>query len=285
MKIAFLGTGLMGGLMCERLIKKSFDMIVWNRTVSKTDKLKSLGAEVANSPEDAIQKGDLIITMLSEFKAINDVFVKCPEDLTGKTFLQMSTIAPCESLILKTRIENSGGEYLESPVLGGIAQIPEGKLLPMVGSTVEQFEKWKPFLQNFGETIVHFGEAGKAASAKLACNQLIASMLTSFSMSLGYVREMGIDVEKFMTILRPSAYYAPAFDKKLPNMIERDFSNTNFPLKHLLKDVNLVLGELNKTNINTSSLESVKNILIEGMNKNFAGNDYSVLYNIVHVKE
>ncbi|MFH1196164.1 MAG: NAD(P)-dependent oxidoreductase [bacterium] len=284
MKIAFLGTGLMGGLMCERLLGKSFDLIVWNRTISKTDKLKSLGAEIAASPEDAILKGDLIIIMLSEYNAIIDVLSNCPPDLSKKTFLQMSTIAPGESINLKGRIEKLGGEYLEAPVLGGIAQILEGNLLPMVGSRIEQFEKWKHFLENFGETIVHFGEVGKAASAKLACNQLIASMLTSFSMSLSYVQEMGIDIEKFMTILRPSAYYAPAFDKKLANMIDRDFSKTNFPLKHLLKDVNLVFSELENANINTSSLETVKNILVEGMREGFAEEDYSVLYNIVHKK-
>jgi 3-hydroxyisobutyrate dehydrogenase len=96
----------------------------------------------------------------------------------------MSTIAPGESEILSERVEHLGGEYIEAPVLGGLGQIPEGKLLPMVGSTKEQFEKWKPFLENFAESVNYMGEVGKGAAAKLACNQLIASLITSFVMPL-----------------------------------------------------------------------------------------------------
>jgi 3-hydroxyisobutyrate dehydrogenase-like beta-hydroxyacid dehydrogenase len=66
MKIAFLGTGLMGGLMAQRLLDKSYNVIVWNRTKSKTEKLKNKGAEVAETTADAILKGELIITMLTD---------------------------------------------------------------------------------------------------------------------------------------------------------------------------------------------------------------------------
>lgn len=282
MKVTFLGTGLMGGLMAQRLLDKKFSLVVWNRTVSKTDKLKSFGAKVTVTPVEAIKESNLVITMLSDYNAVVSVLFQEPCSFKDKTVIQMSTIAPGESILLKERIENLEGEYLESPVLGGIAQAPEGKLLPMVGSSDDQFKKWKPFLENFGGTVVHMGEVGKGAAAKLACNQLIATMLTSFAMSLGYIREQEIDVEKFMTILRPSAYYASAFDKKLENMLTRNFDDTNFPLKLLLKDLNLVIDDFDSKSIDTMTLKPVKKILQEGIAKNYSDADYSALYNIIH---
>jgi 3-hydroxyisobutyrate dehydrogenase len=282
MKIAFLGTGLMGGRMAKRLLDNDYKLIVWNRTGSKTDLLRDSGATVAVTPSEAIKESDLVITMLTDFTALQKVLLEEKQLFNGKTIIQMSTISPGESKLLKDRVENWGGEYIEAPVLGGLTQIPEGKLLLMVGSSVEQFSKWKTFLANFGTTIIHMGEVGKGAAAKLACNQLIASLITSFAMSLAYVRENNLDVEKFMSIIRPSNYYAPAFDRKLNNMINLDFSDTNFPLKHLFKDVNLILNEFSSKNISTSLLEAVKQILNEGIEKNMAEKDYSALYNIVH---
>lgn len=202
MKIGFIGIGLMGSRMAKRLIDKGYILTIWNRTIEKTEKLKNKGAHVAENPSAVIYNSDLIITMLSDFNAVTSVLFSEKNDFNGKTILQMSTISPGESIILSERVGKLGGEYIEAPVLGGLAQIPEGKLLPMFGGTKDQFKKWKPFLENFADTITYMGEIGKGASAKLACNQLIATLIASFSMSLGYIEKEGIDVESFMQVLR-----------------------------------------------------------------------------------
>jgi 3-hydroxyisobutyrate dehydrogenase len=285
MKIAFLGTGLMGGLMAERLLEKKYDVTVWNRTKSKTEKLQKHGAKIAATAKEAITEGELIITMLSDFNAISSVLF--PENISfkNKTVIQMGTIAPGESILLKERVEHSEGEYLESPVLGGITHIPIGKLLPLVGASESQFKKWKSFIENFGDKAFHIGEVGMGASVKLAFNQLIASLTSSFSMSLGYISNVGIDPNLFMEILRQSNYYAPAFDKKLDSMLERDFANTNFPLKHLYKDVNLAMNEFVNHGINVTALEGVLDLLKEGIRNKLSDQDYAVIYNVTNPKE
>lgn len=282
MKIAFLGTGLMGSLMAERLIQHKYDLIVWNRTTSKTEKLKQLGAEIASYPTYAIQKAELVITMLSDYVAVSSVLFEKEFSYKNKTVIQMSTISPGESEILSERIQKSGGDYIEAPVLGGLAQIPEGKLLPMIGASEEMFVKWKPFLLNFAENVFYAGNVGKGAAAKLACNQLIASLLSAFSMSLGYLTDQGIDPELFMQVIRPSSYYVPAFDRKKEAMISGDYSNTNFPLKHLLKDVKLVIDNFGNSNVNVESLIKVKEILEQGVKSNLGNLDYSSLHQIIY---
>jgi 3-hydroxyisobutyrate dehydrogenase len=285
MKIAFLGTGLMGGLMAQRLLDKNYNVVVWNRTKSKTEKLKKHGALVAETPAEAITESELIITMLSDFNAVASVLF--PENISykNKTVIQMSTIAPGESILLKERVEHLEGEYLESPVLGGITHIPIGKLLPLVGASELQFKQWKSFIENFGDKAYHVGEVGKGASVKIAFNQLIASLIASFSMSLGYIRDVDIDPNLFMEILRQSNYYALAFDKKLDSMIERDFANTNFPLKHLYKDVNLAMNEFVNYGINVSALDGVVELLKEGIRNKLSDQDYAVIYNITNPKK
>lgn len=282
MKIGFIGIGLMGSLMAERLLVKGYSLVIWNRTIEKTEKLKNKGANVAENPSAVISHSDLIITMLSDFTAVTSVLFSGKNSFNGKTVLQMSTISPGESIILSERVKLLGGEYVEAPVLGGLAQIPEGKLLPMFGGTKEQFKKWKPFLENFAETITYMGEVGKGSSAKLACNQLIATLIAAFSMSLGYMIKEGIDVESFMQVLRPSSYYVPAFDRKLNNMVTRDFTDTNFPLKHLLKDINIAKREFYDKGINTDVLEQVKDVLADAVRNGLSDSDYSAKHNIIN---
>lgn len=282
MKIAFIGTGLMGEPMAFRLLKANYNLFVYNRTISKTERLKKHQAKIFTSAEEAIKEPQVIITMLTDYNAIVEVLFKNKSNFKGKTLIQMSTIAPHESLLLKERIESLEGEYVEAPVLGSVQQAEAGELIVMVGCNSECYNKHKKILKNFGQTVVHVGEVGKASALKLAFNQLIPTLLSAFSMSLAYVLNKGIDVNIFMDILRKSALYAPTFDRKLNNMIKRDFDKANFPLKHMLKDVNLIAQEFQNSNIDTKIIESVKSILINAMNSNLSEKDYSALYNVIH---
>jgi len=282
MKIAFLGTGLMGEPMAFRLLKANYNLYVFNRTISKTERLKKHQAKIFTAPEEAIKEPQLIITMLTDYNAIVEVLFRNKSNFKGKTLIQMSTIAPQESLLLKERIEQSGGEYIEAPVLGSTQQAESGELIVMVGCNSETFNRLKKILKNFGNSVIHVGDVGKASALKLALNQLIPSLLSAFATSLAYVNNKGIDVNIFMEILRKSALYAPTFDKKLPNMLKRDFDKANFPLKHMLKDINLIYQEFQNNNVNTQLVECVRNILINSVEANLSDKDYSALYNIIH---
>ncbi len=286
MKIAFLGTGLMGEPMAQRLLSAGNKLSVFNRTTLKTERLCQNGATLAFKPIDAIHDAEVVITMLTDYTAVCDVLFSSKKiSYKDKTVIQMSTISPDESLLLKGRVESLGGEYLEAPVLGSIPQAADGTLIIMVGSTEEQYQKHKNILEIMGNKIVHVGEVGKGSAVKLALNQLIASLLTAFSMSLGYVREKEIDVEKFMDILRSSVLYAPTFDRKLSNFLNRDFSQTNFPLKHLLKDVNIIINQYAHNGIDTNILKKVKDVLDESVKHKYADQDYTAFYNVIHPPE
>ena len=185
-------------------------------------------------------------------------------------------VSPCWRDILR-----AGGDYLEAPVLGSRPQARDGKLLIILGATPTQFERWFDLLSCFGPDPRLVGTVGKAAALKLAFNQLIASQLASFSMALGLIRHHDIDVEEFMTMLRQSPLYAPTFDAKLPRLLERDFSDVNFPARLLLKDLTLATDVAADVGLHTAVLEGLKTLVSEALERGLGDADYSVLGELV----
>lgn len=152
-KVAFLGTGLMGEPMAQRLLAAQIQVVAYNRTASKLEALRTSGAEIAELPQDAITKSDFVILMLTNADAIKAVLLSeaSRQQLSGRTVIQMSTISPQESREIHDAVVAAGGEYLEAPVLGSIPQVKAGELQVMVGASPEQFAQWSDFLK----TLVH----------------------------------------------------------------------------------------------------------------------------------
>jgi len=222
--------------------------------------------------------------MLSDYEAIRDVlFVPdCTRALSGRTVIQMGTISPEESVTLSKQIKEHGGDYFEAPVLGSIPEAMEGNLIVMVGASSDQFERWSGLLRCFGPEPLLIGRVGQAAALKLAMNQLIAGLTSAFSLSLAFVQRSGVPPEHFMDILRKSALYAPTFDKKRRRMLERDFSDPNFPTKHLAKDIGLIIRSARSLNLETAGLEGVRQIIEKAMHRGQGEEDYSAIHNIIY---
>jgi 3-hydroxyisobutyrate dehydrogenase len=282
-RVAFIGTGLMGEPMAGRVISAGYPLTVYNRTRERAESLETLGARAAGSPENAIKDAGVIILMLTGAAAIEEVLLSAASlpHLKNRTVIQMGTISPSQSLAFHSAVSSAGGEYLEAPVLGSIPEAKAGKLIVMVGATPEQFDLSKGLLKCFGTDPMRIGDVGQAAALKLALNQLIASLTSSFCLSLGFVQSNGIDPDLFMNILRQSALYAPTFDKKLKRFLDRDYSNPNFPSKHLAKDVKLFLDEAKRSGLNTSGLDGVYSLLEETLGKGLADTDYSAIFEAI----
>ncbi|GAX41670.1 6-phosphogluconate dehydrogenase NAD-binding protein [Tolypothrix sp. NIES-4075] len=284
MKVAFLGTGLMGLPMAQRLLAANIQLIAYNRTPEKLAPLQAAGAEIAAHPRHAIRAADCVILMLTNAGAIYSVLLSDTSwrTLAGRTVIQMGTITPSESKEIRDSVVNAGGEYLEAPVFGSIPEATDGKLIVMVGAYREQYQRYLELLQHFGSQPVHVGAVGTASALKLALNQLIASLTTSFALSLGFVQRYGVDVDLFMQILRDSSLYAPTFDKKLQRMLKGNYANPHFPTKHLLKDTDLFIDEAKSVGLNVSSIEGVREILQMAMKMSLATADYSSLFSAIN---
>ncbi|WGV27016.1 NAD(P)-dependent oxidoreductase [Halotia branconii] len=284
MKVAFLGTGLMGLPMAQRLLAANIEVVAYNRTPEKLAPLQAAGAEVVTHPRHAIRAAECIIMMLTNAAAIYHVLLSDTSwrTLEGRTIIQMGTITPTESQDIRDAVVGGGGEYIEAPVLGSIPEAKTGKLIVMVGAKPEQYQRHLELLQNFGSEPLLVGSVGTAAALKLALNQLIASLTTSFALSLAFIQRQGVDIDLFMQVLRDSSLYAPTFDKKLQRMMGGNYTNPNFPTKHLLKDTDLFITEAKSLGLDLSSIEAIRQILHTAMKMSFGNDDYSSLFSVIN---
>jgi len=280
MKIAVLGLGLMGAAIALRLKEQGLDVVGWNRSPEKAQAVRALGLETVGSVREARERAQILILVLSDAAAIAETLFAsgAVDGVEGRVVVQMGTIAPAESRDLAKRVESAGGEYLESPVLGSLPETRDGRLIVMAGGDHELFERCLPVLSALGSDPSLVGDVGQGAALKLAMNQLIASLTASFSLSLGLVRAEGIDVDRFMGLLRGSALYAPTFDKKLDKYLAHDYGKANFPLKHLLKDVRLFRRVAEDTGMDTAMITTIEAACIRGLEQGFGDQDYSALY-------
>jgi 3-hydroxyisobutyrate dehydrogenase len=152
----------------------------------------------------------------------------------------------------------------------------------MVGGTEEQFGQWGPLFGSLSREPRLAGPVGKAASLKLALNQLIAAEISAFVLSLGLVQRAGGSIDTFVAILRESALFALAFEKKLPRLLTRDYQHPNFSTRHLLKDVELFLKEASGYALTTSSLEGIRPVLARTIAQRLGDSDYSAIFEVVY---
>jgi 3-hydroxyisobutyrate dehydrogenase-like beta-hydroxyacid dehydrogenase len=277
--VSLLGTGLLGAPIALRLASTGLAVTVWNRTASRATPLGEAGLDVVPTPKEALLASPVTILMLADASAIRAVLLS-PEALAaiaGRTVVQMGTIGPDESRAFAVEVTGAGGEWVEAPVLGSIPQADSGTLQVMVGGTADQLERLEPLLSCLGRDVRLVGEVGKAAALKLALNQLIGSLTAGFATSLAYIRAEGLDPEVFMEILRPSALFAPTFDKKLGRMLDAEYSNPTFPLRLLRKDVELFVRAAQGAGVAPLVAKAVLAAVDAALEKGLGDGDYAAL--------
>lgn len=282
MKLTVIGTGLLGSEIAIRLQGRGFSVSAWNRSAEKADALAPAGIEPHATVAGALAASDAALLLLSDAEAIRNVLwpadLSLRPTLTDRIVIQMGTIAPSESRAIAGDVVDAGGQYLEAPVLGSLPEARSGRLIVMAGGERILYERCLPILEALSEQPQRIGEVGQGAALKLAMNQLIAGLTTTFAYSLGLVRDEGIEVEQFMALLRTSALYAPTFDKKLDKYLAHDYGKANFPLKHLLKDVALFRRVAEHSNADTAPLTALEAVFERAVQQGLGDLDYSAIY-------
>jgi len=282
-KIALIGTGLLGHSIAERWLLTNHSLLVYNRTAAKAMDLVSLGAKLCSSVSETIEAANAIFLILSDATVTKNLLFE-PNVRTafhGKTFFQMGTISPEESEELALKIQEKGGSFVELPVLGSKNEAKSGTLLLMFGGSEEEYHRWYTLLSALGK-VFFTGDPRKAAVLKLALNQLIISSIIAFSTSLSMVLKERIDPELFMEILRKSSLYCATFDKKLPRILNKDYSSANFTLKLLLKDLTLCLKETEKLSIQSEPLKAYEKLIQMAIDQGFENSDYSSVFEAIY---
>ena len=279
--VALLGTGLLGHAIGQRLLEQGQRLKVWNRTPERISTLIRAGATPIERLCDATEGCDAVITVLKDGPVTSDV-VNGLDDLKGLCLIPMGTMGITESRNLATLMESRGGTYLEAPVLGSRPEALSGSLLVMAGGEPAVFHRHQRLLGLLSAQPVLVGPVGSAAATKLALNQLIASMTHAFSLSLRLIQKADVPIDTFMDILRPSALYAPTYDKKLKRMLQRHYSDPNFSTALLRKDLALFLQEAMHSGLNPEGLSGLSTLLTRDRATDLDELDYCSLHELTH---
>ncbi|GAA8619817.1 NAD(P)-dependent oxidoreductase [Helicobacter pylori] len=229
--------------MAARLCDANLEVSVYNRTESKAAPLKEKGVAVYTNPIDLAAKVDLIFTMLSDKTAIDAVLVpKFWEQMSEKIVVNMSTIAPLESLALEKIAQKHQVTYLEAPVSGSVGAAKAGALLILAAGEKEVVTQLKPVFAHLGSQTFYLGKVGQGMRAKLSINSLLAQMGVAYSEALLLAKHLGVDAESFLQIIGQSGMNSPLFQAK-KGMWLQDSYPAAFSLKLMLKDIRLASNE------------------------------------------
>jgi 3-hydroxyisobutyrate dehydrogenase len=241
-KIGWIGLGKMGIPMSQSLIKAGFRVTVYNRSKEKEDSLKASGAGVALTPAALIQQSDMVIIMVTDDKAINDIFRGenglLGAGASGKVIINMSTVSPAISKEMAAACEEQGNHYLDAPVSGSVKQADEAQLVIMVGGAQRIFEQAKPVLEKIGRMAMLVGETGAGNTAKLVINTLLGVHAQGLAEAVVFAEQNGIKNTDLLTLINNSALGSP-FIKIKGDAIINDNYNAAFALKHVAKDLRL----------------------------------------------
>ncbi|WP_240689051.1 NAD(P)-dependent oxidoreductase [Ammoniphilus sp. YIM 78166] len=276
MKISFIGLGTMGRPMATHLLRAGYDVMVYNRSRESSLKLAEAGASVASSPKEATQHSDIVITMLSNDRAVEEVILGENGVLAGakagQIVMDCSTISPKTSQKLADQLAGIGVDMLDAPVTGSEPQAIEGILTFMVGGKKEIYEKCLPLFEVMGKASFYMGKSGAGSYIKLANNTMAAINLLSLSESIVMAAKAGIDPELFVQVVNGGGARSGMVDTKSPKMINRDF-HPNFATELMHKDLTLAVDIAADMNIPVPVLSLVRQMLQMGMSKGYSKED------------
>ncbi|MDB5115681.1 MAG: 6-phosphogluconate dehydrogenase [Mucilaginibacter sp.] len=241
-KIGWIGLGKMGVPMSQSLIKAGFPLIVYNRSKEKEEGLKSSGAGVASTPAALIQQADVVIIMVTDDKAIDDIF-KGDNGLlgagtSGKIIINMSTVSPAISKEMAAACEQQGNHYLDAPVSGSVKQAQEAQLVIMAGGDEGTFEKSRPILEKIGRMALLVGDTGAGNTAKLVINTLLGIQAQGLAEAVVFAQQNGIKNTDLVTLINNSALGSPFIKIKGEAIVNNNF-NALFSLSNIAKDLRL----------------------------------------------
>jgi 3-hydroxyisobutyrate dehydrogenase len=246
MNIGFIGLGNMGSPMSQRLIHAGYSVTVYNRSNTKEESLKLMGAAVASSPKTLLEKSDIIIIMVTDDQAIREIFTGenglLGTKANGKLIINMSTVSPGISKEMSSLCSQEGNDYMDAPVSGSVKQAEEGQLVIMAGGTETILEKAKPIFEHLGKLTMLVGSTGAGNTAKLAINILLAFHAQGLAEAVIFARQNKIKTEDLITLINNSALGNP-FSKIKGDAIIQNNYKAAFALKHIAKDLRLAKKE------------------------------------------
>jgi 3-hydroxyisobutyrate dehydrogenase-like beta-hydroxyacid dehydrogenase len=282
--LGFVGLGVMGSEMVNRLLGKGHSVTGHNRTRKKAEWLVKKGMKWADSPRLVSAAADITFSMVTNSEALQAI-VEGPDGMlssltAGKILVDMSTVSPDLSRSIVAKVREKGSDMLDAPVSGSVITLQQGKLSVMVGGRAETFERVKSVLYDIGPKVTHVGDNGLALVMKIATNLSLAVQMLAFSEGVllaeksGIARETAVDVLTHSAVASPMIQYRGPFVLKMP---EEAWFNVNMMQKDML--LALELGRKVDVPMPTSAVSNEFLTAARGMG--LVEKDFAVVFDVL----
>lgn len=285
MKISFIGLGSMGSPMARNLIKAGHSLTVYNRTRSRAAEFQSLGGKIAATPGEAASNAEVLITMLADDHAVEEVILAPGDALnalpSGKIHISMSTISVDMSLRLAVAHREKGQHYIAAPVFGRPDAAAAAKLFIVAAGSTQQIDRCRSVFEVMGQKTFLAGEEAPAANLiKLTGNFLISTAIESLAEACTLIRKSGIDPTVFQEIITESLFPAPVY-RNYGSMIASDrFEPAGFKLPLGLKDSHLLLAAAERAEVPMPMASLVRDRFIAALAQGLGEADWAAIARI-----
>jgi len=285
MKIGFIGLGIMGSRMSANLLKKNFELTIYNRTKQKAEELISQSANWAENPKQLAQNSDAVITMLSEPNAVNEIafgengFLNSMKE--NSIWINCSTVNPSYTKEIFEKSKSNKIRFIDAPVAGSKIPAEQGKLTFLIGADKKDFEEYNNIFEAMGEKTNFVGEVGKGSSMKMVINLMLGVSMAAFAEAINLGESLGIEKDILLNTLFGGPV-TPQFIAFKKEKIQNENFDAEFPLQWMLKDLFLVSQTAYEQNVSSIITNSAKEIYLLAKQFGFGEEDFSAVVKLLN---
>ena len=247
--IGFIGLGIMGQPMVQNLMNAGFHLVVWNRTTSKSEEMRKLGAEIGASPAELARRVDVVISCVTDSADVEQIVLGEEGVLSGVhsglVMIDMSTISPDVTREISAKLGEVGVSMLDAPVSGGQWGAVNGTLSIMVGGPLATFQESEQIFKAMGERIVYCGPAGMGQVTKSVNQIIVAGTMAAVSEGLIFAAKAGADIAAVFEAVSGGAAQSWQLENLGARILNGDF-DPGFMVKLQQKDLQIVLDAAQK---------------------------------------
>jgi 3-hydroxyisobutyrate dehydrogenase len=279
-RVAILGLGNMGAGMAGRLLQAGFPLTVYNRNREKAAQIASAGARAAESPREAAEDAEIIVSMVADDSASREIWLGEKGVLAGVTagtaLVECSTLTVDWVRELAALAKQKGCELVDAPVTGSKPQAAAGELLFLAGGTSEAIAKAQPALLVMGRGVVHLGTNGSGALLKLINNFLCGVQAASFAEAASMIRAGRLDSEKALSVLTNGAPGSPLVKTISARAVANDPA-VNFSLRLMAKDLGYAIEAAKRNGVSLQTAAAALEIFQRSIVKGYGEKDMSAI--------
>jgi len=277
--ITVLGIGLMGFPMGKRLCEAGYRVTAWNRSTAKAERLLAFGAQIADTPGEAVAQADLVICLLENGEVVEEVLFghgAASAMRPATLVVDMSSIRPAQARDHAERLKALGLHHVDAPVSGGTVGAEAGSLAIMAGGEAEQVERARPLLEHLGR-LTHVGPHGAGQLAKLANQMIVGITIGAVAEALLLCEKGGADMAKVREAIGGGFAESRVLQLHGQRMVERDFAK-RAAITVQLKDMRNAMATAQSLGFQAPITELFETLYTQAAENGFGDLDHSALF-------